>query len=206
MNLSFEHGLSVRSPVRRVATSCALSLCRSHRVESALGDLRGYHGTISCLLLDRDDDLAIALTFLIDDFRHALSPMIIRAIVLRSVRWCIQVRVLFSLILHLELSEECLLELCLLRGANRLAGLHSIVELVKEMLIEVISVEIATIPPKVHIVIGSIGALMAQPGLNRTTILVVLATGVVSTVVTLSRIDLATALTTTNTPLMLEHR
>ena len=76
--------------------------------------------------------------------------------------WSIQIGIFLRLILHLELREESLFKLCLLRGAYRLAGdLLHVIELVEEVLIEVVPiVGPSTIAPKVHIVIGAICALV----------------------------------------------
>ena len=81
------------------------------------------------------------------------------------MRWSIQVRIFLRLVLHLELREECLFKLRLLRGANRLPRyLLHVIELIEEMLIEVVPiVRPSAVPPEVHIVISTICTLMTQP-------------------------------------------
>ena len=172
MHLCFEHGLAVWRAMLWWASS-PTTLRGGYGLQGTLRDLRGHHRAIRSLLFDCDDHFAVALGFGVRGLRHALST---RLSVFWGVWWSIQIGIFLRLILHLELREESLFKLCLLRGAYRLAGdLLHVIELVEEVLIEVVPiVGPGTIAPKVHIVIGAICALVPEARLNRAAILVVL--------------------------------
>lgn len=172
VHLCFEYGLAVGSAVLWWTSSPA-TLRGGYGLQGALRNLRGDHRAIRSLLFDCDDHFSVALGFGVGGLGHALAT---RLSVLWGVWWSIQVWIFLRLILHLELREESLFELCLLRGTYRLAGdLLHVIELVEEMLIEVVPiVGTGTVSPKVHIVIGAICTLVPQARLNRAAILVVL--------------------------------
>ena len=162
MHLRFKHGLTVWSTG---AWSCtATPLCSCHGVESTLRYGSRDHGTISSLLLYSNDDFTIPLAFPINCLRHTASMCSL--ILMRSVWRSVQVWIftILGLVLHLELCEESLLELCLLARADwhRLScDLLGAVELIKEMLVKVVAIEWAPIPTKVHVLVRAISTLMS---------------------------------------------
>ena len=89
----------------------ALALAASLKLlQGSLRNGRRHHGTVRSLLFDSYDNLSVLPVFVIDHFRHATSYLLIR-----SVRWSIEVWIFLGLVLHLELSEERLLKFSLLR-------------------------------------------------------------------------------------------
>ena len=89
----------------------ALALAASLKLlQGSLRNGRRHHGTVRSLLFDSYDNLSVLPVFVIDHFRHATSYLLIR-----SVRWSVEVWIFLGLVLHLELSEERLLKFSLLR-------------------------------------------------------------------------------------------
>ena len=159
MHLRFKHSLAVWISMLWWASSSA-TLRSSHGLQGTLWDLSWDHRAIGSLLFNRDDHFSVALGFGVSGLGHAAFTTVLS--VFRSVRWSIQVGIFLRLILHLELREESLFKLCLLRGAYRLSGhLLHVIELVEEVLVEVVTiVGPSPISPKVHIVISAICALV----------------------------------------------
>ena len=123
-------------------------------IESSSWDLGRYHCSVCRLLLDRDHHFPITLCL-----RVHFGPI---CCLVRRMRRCVQIRVLLHLllVLHLELSEESLFKLCLLRRADRLARHAEL--LVEKMLVEFVAVDGGLMPAEVHGIVCAIRALVAQ--------------------------------------------
>lgn len=163
IHLSLKHGLPVWSAGTGSRTSAALR--SRHGVESTLGHCGRDHGSVGGLLLDSYHDFTISLAFLIDHFRHTTMcvSLLFRGRVWRCVQFWIFI---LRLVLHLKLRKESLFKLGLFTGADRLpCDLLHVIELIEKVLIEIVSIEWASIPPKVHVLVGAICALMPQPRL-----------------------------------------
>ena len=173
------------------------SLC-SKLLQSTLRKV--HHSSIRSLLLDRDYNFAITL---LATLWYKLWPsLVVLLLVLRSVGWCVQICFALGLVLHFELSEQCLLKLSLLRRAYGLSR-HltrdrlAFCELIKEHLLVVI----ISVYPLLGIV-STVCALMLQVRVVRGAVLVELARAIVSTILALARV--VSALSTAMT-LLLKH-